>query len=349
MQCDRWRAGPLIREAVRNVADVRAKLFPVLVLAVLGGSSLAAFAGSEAATLHTQLGALQRDGRLVVEISSTKHEEAAAIDRTSCEALTGTAGVERAGLVVQQGFWDVAQLGANVSVSAVSRSLFPELDHADALVGSALRKPSVDFLLTLPAGNVGTAHVMALQPKGVDTNSALLVALSPSDTTGPSCRVVLSPLSDGAEAIPRVVAALRNTGAAPISANTQFQENINPVQQFLTRASRYLALLLGALGGVAAAVINRVRLSEFAAYRLSGTSGRSLGVLIVLEQLIVGGAVAAATSVAAIAVVVVAGYPASVPAIVLSGVAAGAVWVAVAALLTIDIPLRRPTDLAKDR
>lgn len=73
-------------------------------------------------------------------------------------------------------------------------------------------------------------------------------------------------------------------------------------------------------GIVQRAVIDRVRLSEFAAYRLSGTSGRSLGMLIVLEQLIVSGAVAAAASVAALVVVVLGGYPASVPAVVLSGV-----------------------------
>lgn len=349
MQRDRWRALPLVREAVRNVADVRARLFPALVLAVVGGSAVAVFAGLEAANLQHQLGSLQGQGRLVLEISSTSPQIPAFIDRRSCEALTGTAGVERAGIVVPEGLWDVGQLGANVPVSAVSRTLFPELDRADALVGSALREPSPDFLLTLPAGLVGTGHVMPEQPKGVDTNSAILVGLGPEVTTGPSCRVVLNPFGHASEAVPRVVAALKSTGAEPIAANSPFQDNIDPVKEFLARSSRYLPLLLGTLGGFAAAVIDRVRLSEFAAYRLSGTSGRSLAVLILLEQLLLCGAVVAATSLAALVVVAVSGYPASVPAVVLSGVAAGAVWVVVATLLTLDVPLRRPTDLAKDR
>lgn len=65
MQRDRWRFGPFVREAVRNVFDVRAKLFPALVLAVLAGSGLATISAIEASGLQAQLADLQLDGRLV--------------------------------------------------------------------------------------------------------------------------------------------------------------------------------------------------------------------------------------------------------------------------------------------
>ena len=348
MQRDAWRAGPLVHESVRNVADWRARLFPTLVLAVVGGAALASLSCLESAALQDQLSALRLDGRLVVAISSADPQQPVAISRASCEGLVDQPDVDRAGIVTAAGFYDVPQLGANVPVAAASTTLFPELTGATALVGSALRPPGADFHLTLPSG-VALAHVMPVQPKGVDTNSGVVVALTPSTTSGPSCRVVLSTLASSAEAVPRVVAALQVVGSKPVTANSAFQDNIDPIHQYLTRTSRNLPLLLGVLGGFAAAVINRVRLSEFAAYRLSGTSGRSLGLQIALEQLLIGGVLASSTALAGAVAVGLLGYPASLSSIVLAGFAAAGVWVLVTALFTLDIPLRRPTDLAKDR
>lgn len=349
MQRDRWHAEALVHEAVRNVGDWRARLFPVLILAVLGGSGLAVFFSVEANTLHQQLTNLSMQGRLVVEISSTNPGVLVKIDRASCEGLANQAGVERAGIVALADRHEVPQLGTSIPFDAVSTTLFPELDHVDALIGSELREPGPDFTLTLPNGVLGTAHIMDAQPRGVDTNSAVLVALGPGASSGPSCRVVMSPLGTPEEVIPRVVAQLRVVGEQPVTATSPFQNNIDPIQQFFGHSSRNLPLLLGLLGGFAAAVINRVRLGELAAYRLSGTSGRTLAVLLALEQCLLAGALAASVAVTAAIASLALDYPASITAVALSGLAAAAAWVVAATVFTLDIPARRPTDLAKDR
>lgn len=349
MQRDRWHLNALVHEAVRNVGDWRAKLFPILVFAVLGGSCLAVFFSVEANSLHQQLTHLTMEGRLVVDISSTNPQTPVKIERESCEDLAHQPGVARAGIYSQIAYLEVPQLGASIPFAGVSTTLFPELDHVDALIGSELREPGPDFTLTLPNDVLGTTHVMAAQPRGVDTNSAVLVPLVPAQDTGPSCRVVMGPLSDPAEVVPRAVAQLRTTEAGDIIAISPFQNNIDPIQQFLGRSARNLPLLLGLLGGFAAAVINRVRFGELAAYRLSGTSGRSLALLLTLEQCLLAGVLATSTALAAVATGLVLGYPASVAAATLSGLGAAATWVITAALFTLDIPARRPTDLAKDR
>ncbi len=107
MQRDRWRFAPFIHEAVRNVFDVRAKLFPSLVLSVLAGSALAGVAALESLALEDQLAALQHDGRLVYDIASTDPQTPVQISRASCEALAAQPGVERAGLVQIEGFYDL--------------------------------------------------------------------------------------------------------------------------------------------------------------------------------------------------------------------------------------------------
>lgn len=95
-------------------------------------------------------------------------------------------------------------------------------------------------------------------------------------------------------------------------------------------------------------MIDRVRLSEFAAYRLSGTSGRTLAGLILTEHAILGGVLASAAALGGVAVVLL-GHAISANAITLSGMAAGVTWTIVGYLFTIDIPWRQPTSLAKDR
>ncbi|GAA2518599.1 hypothetical protein [Rarobacter incanus] len=348
MQRDKWRIGPLIHEAVRNVFDIRAKLFPALVLAALAGSGLATISAIEASGLQTQLADLQLDGRLVYNYTSQDPEIPVKIDRQSCEALTNQAGVERAGLVINSGFFDVPQLGTGVMISRASATLFPELHQAGALVGSALRDPGPDFNLQLPDGFVSTATIMPEQPKGIDTNSSVIVPLDVLDTTGGSCRVIFNSYSDTKEAADRALASLRVEGSAPLAANSAYQENINPITTYLSRVSRFLPLLIGLLGGFAAAVIDRVRLSEFAAYRLSGTSGRTLAALILTEQALLGGTLASAAAAGSV-VTGLLGYPISPDAVVLSGLASGLTWTIAGCLFTIDIPWRQPTNLAKDR
>ncbi|SNS90984.1 hypothetical protein SAMN06309944_1328 [Micrococcales bacterium KH10] len=346
MQRDRWRLAPFLHEAARNVFDFRAKLFPAVLLAVLAGSGLAAISAIESTGIENQLKDLQQQGRLVYTLTSQDPSKPVEIDRASCEALADQPGVDRAGLVKGIGFYDVPQIGTGMIISAASSSLFPELTTHGALVGSALRESGPAFNLKLPDGYVAQAMVLPAQPSGIDTNSMVLVPLRADQQTGDSCRVVFERHGNPKEAGDRALASLQAHGSEPLVANTPHQENIDPVAAYLKRASRFLPLLIGILGGFAAAVINRVRLSEFAAYRLSGTSGRSLALLMWTEQALLAGTLASAT---AVATLVLRNYPISPDTVIYGGLTAGLAWIATATLFTIDIAWRRPTDLAKDR
>jgi hypothetical protein len=71
-----------------------------------------------------------------------------------------------------------------------------------------------------------------------------------------------------------------------------------------------------------------------------------LALLLGLEQTFLAGILAAAGALAALALT---SYSISLRCATLASVAAAAVWILTAMLLSIDISLRRPTDLAKDR
>ncbi|HEY4752363.1 MAG TPA: hypothetical protein VIH37_03695 [Candidatus Limnocylindrales bacterium] len=346
MPADRWATSALVREAVCNVASWRARLFPVLILAVLMGAGGVAFAAGEALSLDHQVVELQAQGRLVIDITSVDPKRPVAIDRTSCEALSTQPDVTRAGLAVPSGFSDIGQLGTGVGIVAVSNTLFPQIRHTDVLVGSALRASVSDFRLLMPDGRVAQARMLAIQPRGLDVNSAILVGLDPTVTTGPSCRVVFDPHADPTQVIGRALASVQEVGDQPLVASTAYAENINPVTAYQHRPTRLLPLLLGLLGGFAAAMVNRARVGELATYRLSGTSRRSLALLLGLEQCFLAGTLATAGALAALALTA---YPISRLAASLASVAAAAIWILTAMVLSIDIPLRRPTDLAKDR
>ncbi len=247
MSTDRWGASALVREAVRNVANRRARLFPMLVLAVLMGAGGVAFAAGEARGLDLQVADLQVQGRLVVDITSGDPQHPVAIDRASCEELAAEPDVMRAGLAVPEGFSDISQLGSGVGIVAVSETLFPQLRHVDVLVGSALRESTTDFRLLMPDGRVAQARVLTAQPRGLDLNSSLLVGLDPTAATGPSCRVVFDPHADPDEVIGRALASVRAVGDQSLVASTAYSETINPVTVYQHRPTRLLPLLLGLL------------------------------------------------------------------------------------------------------
>jgi len=91
---------------------------------------------------------------------------------------------------------------------------------------------------------------------------------------------------------------------------------------------------------------NRLRTGEWAAYRMSGTSSRSLALIQLIEQFAIAGCLVLATALASVALTPSLIAPA---ATLLIGVASGALWMMIATLIGIDLPFRKPTDLAKDR
>jgi hypothetical protein len=88
-----------------------------------------------------------------------------------------------------------------------------------------------------------------------------------------------------------------------------------------------------------------MRSSEWAAYRLTGTSARTLIILQGMEQLIVAGVFAAGTSLASL---VLSAHLISPQAVVFSTCAAAGIWLIIAVGGGCITALRSPISLAKD-
>jgi hypothetical protein len=345
MQHDGWRHTLVWREALLNVFSFGGRLFPLLCFAVLLGAGQVMFMASESNTLKHELNSLYLSGRNIIVFTPAVQGTRTTISRRSCESLSSADGVQRAGLFVIEGTQDFAQLGRNIPVVAASVSLFPSLARSDAVVGSLLGSHSGPYDLGLPGGVDVRAVSGQKQPTGVDTNSAVVVPLAANVTKGNECIVVLDRFSRLAEATPRLAASLAVTGG-PIVGESQLNESVNVIQQYIGRPGRLFALALGLLAGLAAALLNRFRSSEFAAYRMSGTSPRTLALLIAEEQWLLAGT---ATASSILAVIVLQTYFFAAVPPVLWSVAAGLLWVVVACLGSIGPVIGSPMKLAKDR
>ncbi|MBD7949317.1 MULTISPECIES: hypothetical protein [Oerskovia] len=352
-ETDRWSLALLAREATRNVFSTAARLFPVVLLAVLLGSAQASLAVQQGQGLERQIAELRAQGRNVLAATQAVQDSPVLIDRDSCEGLTALSVVERAGIqVLDAPSMDLPQLGAKVPVRPVSTTLLPELATHDAVVGrsiaeSAGRGPSQRFDLVTGASGSGTvsALVGSGDGAGLGGTGAVFVAADRSIATSATCSVVLTPFADASAAAPVIAAAL-DVQDNPVLVSTELRETTDVVALFLTRIERFLPLLLGAIGGLTVAVVGSLRSSELAAYRLSGTSPRSLGVLLALEQSLVAGTFVTAS---AATTLLLAGQALAPAASVLWTIAGGLVWLVVGNIVALPVLRRRPSDMAKDR
>jgi hypothetical protein len=345
MQRDRWRGGFLAREALRNIFDLRSRMFALVILALLAGVGAAAYSAWESNLFQDQLLQNAREGRNILEFVSATPNHQVRISRKSCETLTQIPGVERAGLLQSEGTRDFPGVGADLPTLSASLTLFPQLRKDDVIVGDDLKHAAGSFSILMPDGTVRKAAVGVTEPIGIDVNSSLVTALNPTITSGGSCLVVLSPYANENDIQPTLSASLRVNGGA-IQGQSQYPSQQDPIAAFLARPGQYLPLLLGAFGGLAAGIFNRLRGSEFAAYRLSGTSVRSLAILLTLEQIVLAG-VFIATSLASS--IVLFRYEFEPDAFGAFEFAAGCLWIVVAIATSLDVGTRRPTSLANER
>jgi hypothetical protein len=345
MQHDRWSLGLLAREAVKNIFDIHARSYPLVILAVMIGVGTPLFSAWQAHQLVEQLGREQGQGRNLLSITAEDPNQPARIKVRSCNDLVGDADVMAAGVILPAGSKDFLQLGTSIPVLSASSTLLPALRDHSVLVGPYLSHAARAFSLIMPSGSVLDAARAATEPDQLGTNSAVVIGLGPSTTTSSNCYVELNPRADFSSVSNRLITEVRSKGG-PLTATEQFSEPQSPIVVFRRRADQFLPILLGLLGGIAAGVLNRLRSGEWASYRMSGTSPRSLRVLIGFEQSTIAGIM---VTVACLSDLLLGQRLISVQASVLFIVAAGAVWILVASILTIDQPRRKPTNLAKDR
>lgn len=199
---------------------------------------------------------------------------------------------------------------------------------------------------TVRAGpDLATAVHAESHPEDLGTGSSITLPPRSSDTAAARCVVVLDEFSDVDTALPAVAAQLKIEDNPAAGAELLVATN-DPIADYLQRADRWPPLLLGMLGAFATAITTRLRASEIAVYRMSGTAPVSVMSLLTLEILLVTGTAALSATAASLALSAHYLDPA-VP--ILWGLALAGTWAVVALAASLDLALRRPTDLAKDR
>ncbi len=326
VQRDRWTTKALVREAVRNIRTSRRRLWPLLSFAVVAGVALAILAAVESVQLRSDLATLALSGRNVVVFGSAS-EVPASIDRNSCDRLAASPSVERAGAILSSRRGPILPLGGAIPMVPVSATLLPELKNADAVVGSALSSGSQ--IRTIMVDGIPLSAARGLpQPEGIPVNQAVAVAAPVTVVSVERCVVVLSAGADQEVMIPLLAAQLVVDGAPPTGAAV-LTEPIDRIAAYYERLTRWLPLVVGALGGLITAGIAATRSNEFAAYRISGTSRRSLLLIYGIEAAILAGVMGTSASLASVAL---AGWISDVAATGFGALAGAGSWL-VAALM----------------
>src|SRR5690625_4455802 len=300
MERDHWQLGLLVREALRNVFGSGSRLLPVVALAVALGAGSSAFIAMETRTMHEQVTGLAADGRNVLVFSALNDDAPARIDRRSCEALTGQHGITQAGILERVGEVDVFPVGTNLPAQRASTTLFPELSGTDLLVGPRLSDHAPRPFTVRIDDHLATAIPTPPHPDGLATGSTITLPPHPGASTAERCVVVMDAFSDARAALP-VVAAQLSVLDNPISGTELLTATSDPALNYLERFSRWMPLALGLLGAIATAIVTRLRSSELAVYRMSGTSPTSLMTLLTLETLLIAGIAALSAATASLA------------------------------------------------
>lgn len=342
---DRWSLPALIREATRNVFSLRSRVYPVLLLAALASTATPLVAAQQSLDLTATLGAEALAGRNTVRVTSSDAQNPAEIALASCEELARQPDVDSAGAVVQLGSFDLPQFGSNIPLVGASVTLIPELADSGAVVGPSLRSEasSPDSLLA-PDGSVLSASRGHLMASSVGTNNAVAVAIPPEQDWVPACVIVLDDLADPDAVVPRLTASLISRGGA-LAAVEEFRSPTSPIETYRRSPAALLPYLLGFAGGAAGAVIMFARSSEWAVYRLSGTSRRSLVVLMTMEQVLCALVFLGGSAVTTLGLT---GALVSATATLLSAAAGAAIWCGVAFTGACFLSLRSPLAMAKE-
>lgn len=345
MQRDQWRLGLLAREAFYNVFGVGSRMLVILGLAMLAGSGASVYHALEAQELHQEVQDLAAEGRNVLVFSRLAADEPAYIERASCEGLVQQRGVTHAGMLDYAGEVDVIPVGTQLPSQRASATLFPQLSHADVLVGHNLSDRSSQPFTVQVGEQLVAAVPTEVRPAGLAVGSSITLPPRPTDVAVERCVVMLDPFSDAGVAASTMASQLKVVGNL-VSSDELLTATNDPITEYLERPSRWLPLLLGLFGGVVTAVVMRLRASEVATYRMSGSSPVSLMTLLGMEALFIAGVAALAATGAA--VVLAPRFLDPVVPLLWGLVLAGA-WAIVAVAGVIDLTVRQPNDLAKDR
>jgi hypothetical protein len=343
-----WRTGALLREAILNAVNPRSRTILILALAIAAGSTTTAFYVSESTQFTQRLDDLETRGSNIITLQSATPRTNVAISRSSCEALTRLPQVQRAGLLIDGGSRDIPELGANTRTFTASTTLFPPLATQHGLIGSKLSRTSAPRTVTVAPSQPQTLATGRPQPAGIPTNSAVVFPLPAGTSSGPVCIASLTRFSDPRSARQILAAALETRGG-PILAIPQLPLTSDPIHDWHTRPGQYLPIALGLLGGLLSTIVTGTRSSELAAYRLSGTSRRSAGILLTVENLFPSGAFLIAGAVALITLALTGADILSPAELLMWLVCGAAAWSAVAAYGAVRGMLLSPAKMTREK
>lgn len=343
-----WHWSALWREAWLNVVRRTVLTMGALHIAALVGVALAVFTLGEWSRLDTDLARLTQAGRNVVVVQTLRPEdEEFALSRRSCEQVLARPDVLAAGGRVFLGEDFVSQFGSRVPVYGVSRTLI-DFGDGNAVIGATLASTAglrADGRIASRSFGLLDARIGATVPTGLDLDAALAVPLDASRTWVPECIVWLTPFASATERLPLIQAGLVTRNGLPLSTLT-VQSPLDAAIEFSGRSTRHVIPIAGLVLGLTSALLRRVRGSEIAAYRMSGTTRLGMLLLVVTEEAIV-----AATFVAsfAIAIGAIGLEPQRALAALFAAWAGASAWLAAFGLAVTPTILTSPITLAKDR
>lgn len=284
-----WKTSQLASEAFANVFSLHSRFKWALVLIVLVGIAVTVFQFLEIYQLKNQIASQGEAGRNVLIASSSDPSKEAKISRSSCEALSSREGVERSGVLIDDGQKFIPQFGRNVSLIGSSASLFQQLHQSVFVVGSELTtQPSgtshfVNVQMTTALGVIADKQAI-----GISTNNALVYLLPSTVQIVDHCIVLLLPTQLPELEISNLQAELVSAGN-PIAFVRVSNTPTDIFKDFQNRPGRFLPAFISLFLGSLLFVVMLGRSSEFATYLLSGTSPKSLRILVLFESSIVAG------------------------------------------------------------
>ncbi|GIT78931.1 hypothetical protein LLS1_06000 [Leifsonia sp. LS1] len=344
MRAARWRSSAILREAALNVIALRSRMILGCTAAVFLGATAASFYAYESTQFQTVLASGEAKGSRLISFQSASPEREVLISRASCEALTRDSGVIRAGLLIDEGTRDFPELGARTPIYTASSSLFPGLLEADGLIGADL-SAAPTRVVTFGPSDQRRLSSSPKQPEGIPTNRAVVVPVDALEMWAPTCIAEVSRFSNVRSASSNLASQLVVSGGA-IAGRVHLSESPDPVAGWTSRPGQLLPVVLGAVGGILNSVLVWTRSSEVAAYRLSGTSPHSLGLILTIESLFLAGAFFLS---GASAVVALQGMLISSTELQLWLVAGSSTWLVSALPGTLRSVLASPASLTRER
>lgn len=284
-----WSVFLLLREALLNVFAWRSGGTFIIAFAIFAGAGQVVYMSAQWERLEASLLEQESRGHGVYDFAAADVRLAAAISRTSCDHLDKITGVDSAGIIQEERRESFTQIGSTVRVVAVSQTLVKELEHYDAVVGSALGfQPGTEVTLFSP--NLGFLHAVVggVQESRLALGSAVAVALPPDRSTAETCTATLVKNAESRELVPVLQSSLHVSGGSIVAAE-RFTSTHDLTAAYLDRVERFFPLLLGVAGASIAFVSYKLRSNQLAAYRLSGTSRVDLMVLLMFEQALASG------------------------------------------------------------